>query len=475
VRNLVYAVIAASCAFAVYYGSDLLRSPPMALSQDPVRQQQWIQDKIAWNRRHFAGAYEAVGKKDPRWDADARAALEAFSQRFAWAPDWRGAEMDAHHAARRALAAGCDDPCIFYLYVCTFYPAVMPPPVVVKRLAVKAAAAMEGSAYPAFMRANALLMGAYQLLKQPGASPAERAEGARLLDAALGLLPVSAAEDEPGHRREVNWFGLAKDMVEEYRRLLPSPEAALARVEATLARHPALEPIRLLVRGDFYVYYAWEGRGSGWARDVTPAGWRLFYQRLREARKALEAAWACGPDKSRAASLMLQVEIGDSRGRAAMEQWFDRALAGDGDHELACLRKMDWLNPKWHGSNAEMLAFGRACRATNNWNTGIPLMVAVAHLRLTEQLGDDEAKRSYLRRDDVWGEIASAYTEYLKHHPRDNFARSHFAYYACICSRHEEARRQFRQVGADLRWGFTITEEAMKQAREAVSGRGAVR
>jgi hypothetical protein len=170
---------------------------------------------------------------------------------------------------------------------------------------------------------------------------------------------------------------------------------------------------------------------------------------------------------------MVQVEVGDSRGRAVMEQWFERAMSADDDNERACRIKLDWVHPKWHGSRAELLAFGRACRATNNWRTGIPLLIADTHLGVTEQLREADAKQRYLHRDDVWGEIASAYTEYLKHHPRDDVVRSQFAYYASLCSRPEEARRQFQLVGKNLQISGRITAEAMQQARDAVMSRRA--
>src|SRR5262249_52957909 len=45
------------------------------IPQDPVAQQKRFSDMLEWNRQSFAGAYEKVGKKDPRWDKFAREAL----------------------------------------------------------------------------------------------------------------------------------------------------------------------------------------------------------------------------------------------------------------------------------------------------------------------------------------------------------------------------------------------------------------
>jgi hypothetical protein len=69
---------------------------------------------------------------------------------------------------------------------------------------------MAGSAYPAFRRGFALLMAGYQKQKLPSTTPARRAEAAKLLDAALHLLPVSAAEDERSPKLDDVWFELAR-------------------------------------------------------------------------------------------------------------------------------------------------------------------------------------------------------------------------------------------------------------------------
>ncbi len=33
-------------------------------------------------------------------------------------------------------------------------------------------------------------------------------------------------------------------------------------------------------------------------------------------------------------------------------------MEADGNNYLACLMKMDWLEPKWYGSRDDLLAFG---------------------------------------------------------------------------------------------------------------------
>ena len=41
-----------------------------------------------------------------------------------------------------------------------------------------------------------------------------------------------------------------------------------------------------------------------------------------------------------------------------MEEWFRRAMKADPGNYSACSSKLYYLEPKWHGSEEEMLAFG---------------------------------------------------------------------------------------------------------------------
>jgi hypothetical protein len=236
-------------------------------------------------------------------------------------------------------------------------------------------------------------------------------------------------------------------------------------VDAELAKTPALAVVRLQVKGDFLTSYAWEARGSGLASTVTEEGGQKFYERLAGARRALEKAWALLPGNGRTATLMLQVEVGDSSGRAAMETWFERAMAANGDNRKACQVMLDWIDPKWHGSREEMVAFGRACQDTKNWRSGIPLLVAQVHRRVMGRLPTAKERSDYMLSQEVWDDIRTAYRDHISHFPVDNRTRSEYAGFAYLCSRQQEAHVQFQVLGERLWWGGIFNEAFMKQAR----------
>jgi hypothetical protein len=173
------------------------------------------------------------------------------------------------------------------------------------------------------------------------------------------------------------------------------------------------------------------------------------------------------------------MEIDKSIGgdRAKMELWFDRAMKADGNWYAACLTKLDWLDPKWHGTPEEMMAFGRACRDTKNWRAGITLLVGDAHLRYLNMLGPAE-RQKYSRSPEFWADIQPVYDEYLKHYPDNNVVRSKYAVFAFYAGKDREAHAQFQILGDGLSsWTtFPYTPlESMKRMRaivfERVTGR----
>src|SRR5262249_42031814 len=161
---------------------------------------------------------------------------------------------------------------------------------------------------------------------------------------------------------------------------------------------------------------------------------------------------------------MRRVGIGLQFGRAEMEKWFQRAMKADSANLEACKVMMTYLEPKWYGSVQELVAFGRACRATNNWRAGITLLAADAHFRSTRGMTPEQTGKYYYS-PEVIGDIWAVYTEYLRHFPKDHMARTRFAVYCYNSARIDEANRQFLLLGDNLSWDDEFTEKGVKGTR----------
>jgi hypothetical protein len=449
-----------------------VRGADGTIPQDPKRQEERFRDKLAWNQRTLIGAYEKVGKKDSRWDELARETLQAAARCFSQVIDPYTSVAEVFAQAKRAVDAGCDDPLILFIYAWSSYNANYPGEEELGRRYLAAAAAMEHSAYPPFRRAIALCMGGRAKAFQKDRPVAVREEATRLLDAAIALLPKSLEEDGRSPDLQSFWVELSQLAIGGHRQLSGNGQAALDRVDAGLAQVPALRTVRLRVKGRFFIEFAWEARGSGFANTVTQEGWKNFRERLTAARAALDEAWKIEPNDGHAAALMLIVEKGLGGSRDDVEKWFERAMKADGNNKQACVAKMDWLDPKWHGTREELLAFGRACRDTKNWRTGITLLLAECHRRAATSLpaGDQE---EYLRSEEVWNDIRAVFEEYLSHIPEAATERSCYAGYCYMCGRHAESDKQFRVLGENLVPTADFPEAWLKEVKACVAAKAA--
>ncbi len=202
----------------------------------------------------------------------------------------------------------------------------------------------------------------------------------------------------------------------------------------------------LLIKGNFYINYAWEARGGGWANTVTPQGWRDFAARLATAEEALTRAWELDPTNAGPPTKMLTVALGEDKDRDEMEKWFQRAMDANPDNYDACTSKLYYLEPKWHGSPEAMLEFGHQCFDSQNWHGDVAFVLLDAHIALSKYQPDPKL---YYRNEIVWSDFCTVYTAYLNAYPTDDQIRSKFAYYACLCGHWTEANDLFKKLGGN--------------------------
>jgi len=458
--------LAIAIPFSSAHGGD------QAIPQDPARQERAFRDRLEGHRLTLGGAYEKVGRKDPRWDKPAREALEAAALLAGRAADPGAGPEDVLASARQAVAAGCDDPMILFLLADSSRPTDVPDAGELGRLRVAAAIAMERSGYPALRKAQALAGAGMDRARKTPPTPEDRKEATRFLEAALALMPRDALKD--GSRAEVegDWFDLIKGLIAGFRVVGLDQEAASRKVDTTLATASSLKAFRLQIKAAALIDEAWEARGRGMADTVTEKGARTFAACLGEAERTLRQAWIADPKAYRTPTLMLRIMTGLGGERAEMETWFRRAMELKDDNVAACIEKMNYLDPKWHGSRDELMAFHQACRATKNWRGGLTLVSADAYMRWYLQLGGNEAD-GYLHSREVWDDIRSIYDEYLSHYPKDHAARSAYAGFGFYCGHPEVAEKEFNALGDRLVGTkfFSLEDAKQSQAFYALKAR----
>ena len=125
-----------------------------------------------------------------------------------------------------------------------------------------------------------------------------------------------------------------------------------------------------------------------------------------------------------------------------MDLWFGRAMNLNSNDFYACNRKLYYLEPKWYGSEEQMLAFGRACVRSTNWGGRVPLTLVNAHTNIARYLKfDPEIQSAYWKRPGVWPDLKMAYEKYAQLNPETAW-RERYIRYAYWCEQWEEMSKQ---------------------------------
>jgi hypothetical protein len=91
-----------------------------------------------------------------------------------------------------------------------------------------------------------------------------------------------------------------------------------------------------------------------------------------------------------------------------MELWFSRAMGADPHCLSACLTKSLYLQPKWLGSEKEVLEFGRWCVAHGEGKDRIPTVLLTIYTDLQKLGHAGDATEPA-----VWNDIKSVYEKLL--------------------------------------------------------------
>lgn len=162
-----------------------------------------------------------------------------------------------------------------------------------------------------------------------------------------------------------------------------------------------LSPDPWLLRGKARINWAWDARSSGRAEEVTEEGWRLFYQRLGQARTDLLWAAERLPADPVPYVHLIQVHMGSGPGSETIHQLFREATARLATFYEAYSAAQYALTQQWLGSHEEMFAFTREGLEKASYDNDLAALIARAHT----------LRRFYIRNFDQDAEGATAYLQ----------------------------------------------------------------
>ena len=165
------------------------------------------------------------------------------------------------------------------------------------------------------------------------------------------------------------------DMVEHYGDQLVSDWADLVRAYNSPLAKQRLEKMRefkFLEETRPWLYHMLMGVGylcEGWDKDEYL---RAQDDNIRQAIVHLAKAYELEPKRPEAAGYMITVMLASGGGRAAMRQWFDRAVQAEMDYLPAYDNYIVILFPVWGGDDGSRQAFGVECLQTRRFDTRVP-------------------------------------------------------------------------------------------------------
>jgi tetratricopeptide (TPR) repeat protein len=439
-------------------------------------------DKVSdWNLRTGLQQYDQFGKRDPDWDDSARAAIRAY----VWA-DGDPEHSAASHARRlaafeKARKDGCKDPLVNYFRAYARKDAGVGDQYVLRGELQMAAEELLHSNYPADRKLFGALTYLGDFLPYLRTTRPESKYGDNTL-VSIDQALAQAIELFPDAARLgiADWVGWQAQRLMEFaeRRTLiipaggPRPfdrralfDKLYPAMEAALPGRP--EPLTFKAR--FYIRYAWDARGDGFADSVTERGWRLFAERLDLAEEALTRAHELDPNDPAPPTEMISVMMGKGGGRERMELWFRRAMAANPDNLDACEKKLFYLQPQWHGSLVDLLAFGQECRRGENWRGQIPFILCQAYESVAQRAPD---RAEYYAQDQVWADVRSVNETYLSMYPDQRLVRARFMKLAAEAGKWDDVQRHGDVLGDFPPGGVFSTDEYVQLRRRAVHETG---
>ncbi|MFO0977389.1 MAG: hypothetical protein U0996_13395 [Planctomycetaceae bacterium] len=164
--------------------------------------------------------------------------------------------------------------------------------------------------------------------------------------------------------------------------------------------------------GTIHINMAWVYRTSRVASAVTEEGWMRFNYHLERARVFLKQSWKLQPDVPHAAAGLITVAKANVEDWSA-RHWFVLSVRAQFSFGPAYSNYMDAIQPKWGGSEEELVEFGRECLATRAFGTIVPMQAFYAISSYADDVGRDKAWKN----PDVielTAEYADAFDEWLK-------------------------------------------------------------
>jgi Domain of unknown function (DUF4034) len=206
--------------------------------------------------------------------------------------------------------------------------------------------------------------------------------------------------------------------------------------------------------------WAWVARGHGYAQTVTPEGWRLFNDRIKQAQAVLEGAIKLSAMCPQWYSEMMAVGLAQSWDAGRMKEIFDRGIQFEPGYFYLYLQYANYLLPKWDGHPGDASTFAKSSADQLGGSAGDLLYFQIATILIKR--GDE----SFPVHDLDWDRIQRGYQALSAQDGTSRRTMNQFAYMAYKFQDAAVASQQFAAIGDDWGPGVWRDRQLFDRARD---------
>ncbi len=197
---------------------------------------------------------------------------------------------------------------------------------------------------------------------------------------------------------------------------------------AAWKEHNNLSPAAAIVEAQFWITYAWNARGEGYANTVTSEGWKLFRERLEKAREVLDQSKNYAAVSPLWYDKYLSLAVAQGWPRWEVQALFDEAIAKEPYYHGHYFSMTRYLQPRWHGDYYEIEKFARQTANATKAKDGMTLYARIYwYLNQLEPVDFKVFEDSQAS----WEAMRDGFQDLMTRYPKSYWNMNNFAAFAC--------------------------------------------
>lgn len=208
-----------------------------------------------------------------------------------------------------------------------------------------------------------------------------------------------------------------------------------------------------LAEAKYWIDYAWIARGYGFAASVTPEGWKLFNERLTNAKSILIKNKKIGSTSPAWYELMVNVETGLNSTQENKDKYFLEGFTRYKTFLPLYITKRNSLEPKWGGSWKDVDKFIN-WSANNTKNTDGLSMYSQLYFGVFSNMTEPSDFFSNTLVD--WSKYKQGFEDLIRLHPKSQFHLNAYASMACLANDKETYLKIRNKIQQPTEWSWAF-------------------